>query len=116
MPFRDPVLTGLVERENHLAMTKRVVRMSQISATRRDQTPTRRFLLFHSPAELWIGDSFNENHKSVLEGSGRNRGEIHVAGFIGFAREELKIDASGSSGLQIEATDSNPVLQFVEKL
>lgn len=97
-------------------MTKRVSRRSQITAIKRDETPTRRFLWFELPEELRIGDTFHENHKSVLEGSKRRKEEIRAAGFIGFARDHLMIDANGSSGLEIEATDSTSVKRYVEAL
>ena len=95
-------------------MAIRVEAISQINETKGSMP--RRFLFFTIPPELWMAAYETENHRFILDDSGRKREEVTVAGFIGFKNNNIFVDGSGSGKLQIGEADSAPVLAFIQTL
>ncbi len=93
-------------------MAIRIEFKNQINEIKGEQIPRR--ILFFIPPELWMGDA-EEEHRLVLEQSGRPIEEVAVAGFISYY-EELSIDGRGSQYLGIKRKDPTPVIKFVESL
>ena len=96
-------------------MATHVEKMSQISEIKEDKRHVRKYLFFTVPPELWIGDYLTEGHSAILDDSSRKKEEVTVAGFISFI-DELDIDGTGSSTLEIKPTDPTPVIAFVKSL
>lgn len=76
----------------------------------------RRYIFFKNPPELHVGLLVEEDHRSILNWTKRDRSEISIAGALYKTEDTLAVNATGSWSLDIEERRPETVIDYIKSL